>query len=158
MKKFTIEIKWGIIFFVVTLIWVFFEKIMGWHDELISKHAMYTNFFGIIAIGIYLLALYDKRKNFFKGKMSWQQGFISGIVLTIVITLLSPLAQYITSTIITPDYFNNMISYSVENGRMSRENAEAYFNLESYVIQAIFGALAVGVVTAAIVALILRKK
>ena len=41
---------------------------------------------------------------------------------------------------------------------MSQEDAEAYFNLNSYIVQSIAGALMMGVVTAAIVALILKKK
>ena len=72
--------------------------------------------------------------------------------MTLVITILSPLSQYITSTYISPEFFNNIIEHSVESGAMTRENAEAYFSLRSYIIQATFGALTMGVVTSAIVA------
>ena len=61
MSKFRIEIKWAIIFALATLLWMAFEKSMGWHDVLIEKHAIYTNFFAIIAIAVYVLALLDKR-------------------------------------------------------------------------------------------------
>lgn len=158
MKNYAIEIKWGIIFFVVSLLWMFFEKAMGWHDALISQHAIYTNFFGLLAIAIYLFAIYDKRKNYFKGKMTWKQGFVSGIILSIVVAILSPLGQYITHEFITPDYFENAIAYSAENSRMEQEDAEAYFNLQSYIIQSVSGALMMGVVSSAIVALILKRK
>ena len=157
MKKFAIEIKWGIIFTLASLAWMYVEKSLGWHDELIDQHAVYTNFFAIIAILIYVLALLDKRKNFFGNKMTWTQGFVSGVILSAVIAILSPLAQYITSEIITPDYFNNAIEYGVEMG-MQREEAEAYFNLTSYILQGFFFAFGVGIVTSAIVALVLRKK
>ncbi|WP_367182726.1 DUF4199 domain-containing protein [uncultured Christiangramia sp.] len=133
-------------------------KIPGWHDELIAKHAIYTNFFGIVAIVIYVLALLDKRKNFFKGKMNWSQGFISGIVVSIVVAILTPLAQYITHAFITPEYFPNIIDHAVERGSMTREAAEEYFNLTSYILQSFFFALVVGVVTSAVVALFVRKK
>ncbi len=158
MKNYTTEIKWGIIFFVVSLLWMYFEKAMGWHDQLIAKHAIYTNFFGILAIAIYFFAIAEKRKRFFHGKMNWKQGFASGIILTIVIAVLSPIGQYITSYFITPDYFGNAINYSVETERMSRENAEDYFNLNSYIIQAVAGTLMMGVVSAAVVALLLKRK
>jgi len=158
MKRFAIEIKWGVIFSVVSLLWMYLEKSLGWHDELISKHAIYTNLFGIIAIVIYVLALLDKRKNFFEGKMNWSQGFISGIVISIVVAMLSPLAQYITHTFITPEYFPNIIDHTVENNIMSRVAAEDYFNLISYTLQSFFFALVVGVVTSALVALFVRKK
>ncbi|WP_298247560.1 DUF4199 domain-containing protein [uncultured Christiangramia sp.] len=158
MKRFAIEIKWGIIFSVVSLLWMYLEKSLGWHDELIAKHAIYTNFFGIVAIVIYVLALLDKRKNFFKGKMNWSQGFISGIVVSIVVAILTPLAQYITHAFITPEYFPNIIDHAVERGSMTREAAEEYFNLTSYILQSFFFALVVGVVTSAVVALFVRKK
>ncbi|WP_286761395.1 DUF4199 domain-containing protein [Salegentibacter sp. UBA1130] len=158
MKNYQIEIKWGVIFFAASLLWMYFEKLMGWHDVLIAKHAIYTNFFGLIAIAIYFFAIHDKRKNFFRGKMSWRQGFVSGVILSIVIALLSPIGQLITHYLISPEYFENAIESSVERNAMKQEDAEAYFNLSSYIVQSIAGALMMGVVTSAIVALILRKK
>ncbi|MCG9972990.1 DUF4199 domain-containing protein [Christiangramia crocea] len=158
MKKFSIEIKWGIIFSIVALLWMFLEKGLGWHDENISKHAIYTNLFAIVAIVLYVFALLDKRKNFYEGKMTWTQGFISGIIISVVVAIFSPLAQYITHEFITPDYFPNVIDYSVESGAMTREAAEGYFNLQSYILQSFFFSLVVGVVTSAIVALFVRKK
>ncbi len=158
MKKFAIEIKWGIIFSLISLAWVFLEKILGWHDENIAQHAIYTNLFAIVAIVLYVLALLDKRKNFYNGQMTWSQGFISGIVISIVVAILSPVAMYITHNFITPDYFTNVIDYSVESGVMKREAAEEYFNLTSYIIQSFFFALVVGVVTSAVVAFFVRTK
>lgn len=158
MRDYQIEIKWGVIFFTASLLWMYFEKLMGWHDMLIDKHAIYTNFFGLIAIAIYLFAIHDKRKIFFNGKMSWRQGFVSGVILSIVIALLSPIGQLITHSLISPEYFENAIESSVERNAMKREDAEAYFNLSSYIVQSIAGALMMGVVTSAVVALILRKK
>lgn len=158
MSKFRIEIKWAIIFSLATLLWMAFEKSMGWHDVLIEKHAIYTNFFAIIAITVYVLALLDKRKVDFKGKMNWKQGFISGIILSVIISLLSPVTQYITSTFITPEYFTNIIKFAVDSGKMTQEAAESYFSLKSYVIQSVFGALTMGIVTSAIVAFFVKKQ
>jgi len=158
MKKFSIEIKWGILFTIISLIWMYLEKGLGWHDENIAQYAIYTNLFAIVAIALYIVALLDKRKNFYHGKMIWSQGFISGIVISIVVAILSPLAQYITHKFITPDFFPNVIEYSVEKGAMSRTAAEEYFNLTSYIIQSFFFALVVGVVTSAIVAFFVKRK
>lgn len=158
MNKISIEIKWGVIFTLVTLLWMVFEKAMGWHDVLIAKHAIYTNFFGIVAVLIFVLGLKDKKANFYNGNMTWRQGFVAGLIITIVITILSPLSQFISSTYITPDYFNNVIAYSVDSEVMTQEQAEAYFNLKSYIIQATFGALVMGVVTSAAVAWFLKTK
>jgi len=129
---------------------------MGWHDQYIDKQALYTNIFGIIALVIYILAIRDKRNNFFNGIITWRQGFVSGIVLTIIITAVSPLSQYIVATYISPEYFDNMIALSERYDKMNLEQAEAYFNLKSYIIQAVFSALVMGVGTAALAALIIR--
>lgn len=156
MKNFSIEIKWSIIFVIVYLLWMILEKMVGWHGEHIAKHGLYTNIFGIIALGIYILALRDKRNNYFNGIITWRQGFVTGIILTIIITLISPISQYIVTTYISPEYFDNMIELSVNNNAMEQEQAEAYFNLKSFIIQAVFSALVMGVGTAALAALIIR--
>lgn len=158
MKNFKIEFKWAITFIIAQLAWMYLEKATGLHDEHVAKHLIYTNLFAVIAISVYILALRDKKIHFFNGTMSWKQGFISGIVISAIIAGLSPLSQYIISTYITPDYFENIIAYSVENGKMTSENAQAYFNLKSYMMQSASGALAMGVVTAAIVAIFLKSK
>jgi len=158
MKKIKIEIKWAIIFVVMTLIWMILEKLAGLHDEHIDKHPIYTNFIAIPAIAIYVFALLDKRKNFYKGEMTYKQGFITGLIITAIVTLLSPLTQYITSTIITPEYFPNMISYSVETGKLTQEAAEEYFNLKNYLLEVIIGTPIMGILTTAIVAIFTRKK
>lgn len=158
MKKIAIEIKWIILFITIQLLWMLGERVAGLHDENIDKHYIVTNFFAIVAIAVYVVALFDKRKNSFKGKMTWKQGFISGLIITAGVTLLTPFSQYITSAIITPNYFNNMISYSVENEKMTQEAAEAYFNMKSYIIQSSIFAPLMGIVTSAVVAIFTRKK
>ena len=158
MKKFTVEIKWAVIFAVAALAWMFIEKSAGWHDAQIGKHPLYTNIFAVVAITIYALALREKKRKIFEGKMDWKQGFISGIILTVFITILSPLTQYITSSFISPDFFKNMIQYTVEHKVMTEQAAAEYFNLKSYIVQGIFGALSMGVVTSAIVAYFIKSK
>lgn len=90
--------------------------------------------------------------------MSYKQGFISGLIITLVVVILSPLSQYITSTYITPDYFQNVIAYSVSSGQMEQQAAEEYFNLKNYMIQSMMGAAVMGLITAAVVAFFVRSK
>ncbi len=158
MEKRSIEIKWGVIFILIMLLWMYLEKLAGLHDERIDKHAMITSFFALVAIGIYLLALYDKRKNYYHGFMTWKQGFYSGLVITLVVVVLSPLAQYVISRYISPEYFPNIIQHSVETGEMTREQAQEYFSLQNYILQSALFALFSGIVTAAVTALIMRRK
>ena len=158
MKDRKIEIKWGILFVLMGLIWMVFEKAMGWHDVHIDKQATYTNFIAPIAIAIYVFALLDKKRNFYGGKMTYKHGFISGLVVTLVVVILSPLSQYITSTYITPEYFQNVIAYSVSSGQMEQQAAEEYFNLKSYIFQSVVGAAIMGILTSALVAIFVRSK
>lgn len=158
MNKYKIELKWGLLFAIMMLAWMLLEKIFGLHDVHIDKHPVYTNLVAIPSIAIYTLALLDKRKNFYSGTMTYIQGFMTGLIVTIIVTILSPLTQYITITIITPDYFANVIKYSVETGKLTQEAAEKYFSLNNYIIQSLIGAPIMGIITTAIVAIFTRKK
>ena len=159
MKKFTIELKWAIIFMASLLIWMFLEKLVGLHDEHIDLHQYVTMLYMIPAILIYVLALKDVKSNFYGGKMSYKQGFISGLIISVIVTVFSPLNQWIISEVITPDYFENVIAYSVETGYHENiEDAKAQFNLETYIIQSTVWALGMGIITSAIVALFVKTK
>lgn len=158
MENYKTEIKWGIIFTVILILWMVFEWAMGWHGEQIEQHATMTNIFAIVAVGIYIMAFLDKRKRDYDGAMTWTQGFMTGFVITIVVAILSPLAQWIIHSFVSPDFFKNMIDHAVETGNMSRSEARGYFNLKSYMIQGSLGALMMGIVTSAVVAVFTQKK
>lgn len=157
MKQYRIEIKWGILFSLMTLLWMVMERYVGLHDSFIHNHSFYTNFIAIPSISIYFLALLDKRRSFYGGKMSYKKGFYAGLVITLVVTLLAPIVQYITSMYVTPDFFNNAIKYGVSTGKMSYEEASSYFNMQSYLLQSFVGAPIMGTITSAIVAIFTRK-
>jgi len=158
MKNRIIEVKWALIFVGATLLWMVLEKAVGLHGEHIDKHPTYTNLLAIVAIAVYVFALLDKRKNHYGGTMTYMQGFISGLVITVIVAALSPLTQYLVSNIITPEYFPNAIAHAVENDLMTQEAAEQYFTLSNYRLQGVVGALVLGVVTSAVVAIFVRKK
>lgn len=159
MKKIRLEIKWALIFVVMSLLWMLLEKLFGLHSTHIDKHMYLTNLFAIPAIIIYVLALIDKKKKDYNGQMTYKQGFISGLIITVIVALFAPLTQWITSTVITPEYFPNVIAHSVDTGyHKSLEEAEAYFNLKNYIVQSVIGAIVMGVVTSAIVAIFVRTK
>lgn len=158
MEKRSIEIKWSIIFTLAMLLWMYAERLFGLHDENIGKHAFYSGFFAIVAVAIYLLALYDKRKNYYHGVMNWKEGFIAGLFITLFVVILSPFAQYLISRYISPEYFPNIIRYSVETGEMTRDQAEEHFSLRNYIlISAVFAVIS-GVITSAIAAILMRKR
>ena len=158
MKNYTHEIKWALYFALMMLVWMVLERMAGLHDEHIDKHPLITNFVAIPAIAMYVFALRQKREKAYGGHMSYKQGFMSGLIMTLVITILSPLTQYITSTIITPDFFTNAINYAVSEGKMSQTEAEDYFSLTNYVKQTILFTPVMGIVTTAIVAVFVKRK
>jgi hypothetical protein len=158
MKKFAIEFKWAIIFTICSLAWTVMEKQLGWHDEKIEMQQIYTMSFGIVAIVLYVLALLDKKKDFFNGTMDWKQGFLSGSILALFIALMTPLTQYISFTAISPTYFDKLIDLAVKNNKMTLEAAQNYFNINNYVYSSTFSNLSYGIVIAAIVALFVKSK
>ena len=140
------------------LIWMYFEKAMGWYDEKIAEHATYTNFVAIPAILVYVFALLEKRKKHYKNVMSWKQGFVSGMIITAVVVILTPFSQMVTHDLISPEYFENVSAYAVNEGQMTQAEADAYFNLKTYLWQSAVFALVIGAVTSALVAVFVRRK
>jgi hypothetical protein len=159
MRNIKIETKWAIIFSVAGLLWMLLEKLSGLHDKYIDYHQYLTNLYAIPAIWIMVLALVDKKKNFYDGKMSYKQGLITGIILSVIIAALSPLTQWVTSYVISPEYFPNVINRSVELGYYKTiEEAQANFNFANYVKQGLIGALMMGIVTTAVAMIFVRTK
>jgi len=159
MKNIKIEIKWAIIFTLMTLLWMVLEKLCGLHGKYIDYHLYLTNLFAIPAIWVMVLALKNKKKNYYGGNMNYKQGLVSGIIISAFIALLSPLTQWITSYIITPEYFPNVIRRSVELGYYkTTAEAEAVFNYKSYAINSSIFAMVFGVATTAIAMIFLKTK
>ena len=157
MKKFRIEVKWGILFFLSGLAWMALEKYLGWHDRLIEQHATYTLLYAPLAIFIYVVALWEKKRKTYSGRITFLQGLLSGMVITLVVVLLTPLSQYISHSLISPDYFSNVIQLTVNSGKMTLLEAEAYFNLMNYITQSLLFATVMGLLTTAVVMIFLRS-
>lgn len=159
MKKNVIELKWALIFTLVGLLWMVLEKWSGLHGKYIDYHLYLTNLFAIPAIWMMVAALKEKKNVFYSGKMSYMQGFWSGLLLTVFIAILSPLAQWVTTYVITPEYFPNVIKRSVELGYFeSTEEAQAQFNFGNYARQGLIGALVMGIVTTAVAMLFIQTR
>jgi len=155
----SIEFKWAILFSLMGLLWMVLEKLCGLHSTYIDYHMYLTNLFAIPAIVFMVLALKEKKRVFYVGQMSYMQGLISGIILSLIIALLSPLTQWITSYVITPEYFPNVIKRSVEIGYYkTTAEAEAVFNYPNYAVQGAIASFVMGLLTTAIAMLFLRTK
>lgn len=158
MKSIVTEIKWAIAFVFMTLLWITFEKFGGFYTTRLEYHAIVTNFIAIPAILVYVLALMEKKRKDFSGTMTYKQGLISGLIITAIVTAISPLTQYLVSVVIAPEYFPNVIAMSVKEGKMTLQEANDYFNLKSYIIQGLIGAPIMGTITTLIVAFFVKSK
>lgn len=157
MNKHIIELKWAIIFMVSMLLWMVLEKVSGLHNEHVSMHSSLTNLFAIVAFTVYILALWEKRKFSYGGIMTWKQGFISGLIISAIIAILSPIGQLISHYVISPDFFTNVAAEAVRQKMMTSDEAANYFNFKNYLIQSVAGALIMGLVTSAIASLIVTN-
>jgi Protein of unknown function (DUF4199) len=151
------EIKWGLIFSLAALLWVLLERLAGLHDKYIQYHPLLSMLFVIPAVVMMLMAISEKRREL-GGAITFKQAFLCGLGVSVVVTLLAPLAQYLTQNFITPNYFTNAINYAVQNGHQTREQAELYFSLKSYILQASLGGLVMGAITTLILAAIMRAR
>ena len=158
LQKFKTEIKWAFIFIAILLIWSVLERLLGFHDKYIGNHPTMSSFFMIPAIIVFALALRDKKKTDFNGTATYKELLISGLIISFIIAVFSPLTQLLISKVISPDYFENAINYSVESGNATKEEAVAYFNYTSYAIQGPIFSIAMGLVTSAILAIFIRSK
>lgn len=157
LQNFRIEIKWAIIYTIAYTIWMYFESKMGWHDSRVLLEPLYNLLFLPISIFLIGLALFDKKRNHYKNEMDWKKGFTSGIILSVLITVLNPVALYITHHYISPDFFDNAINASVAEG-LSLEKATARYNLNTAISNSVFDRLSFGVVISAAVSYFIRTK
>lgn len=158
MKKNKIEIKWAFIFAAMFLLWMIIEKLIGLHDKHIESQQVATTLILIPSIIIYILALQDKKKNYYSGSITYRQSFMSGLMLTLFIVVLSPVNQLITSYIITPDYFTHAIEYTVKMGMFTQEQAEQQFSIKNYLITSVVGGLVTGIIFSAVISLFIKSK
>lgn len=159
MNAIKIELKWAFLFTIMSLAWIFLEKVTGLHDKHIEYHPYFTMLFFIPAVVFYVLAIMERKKKFYKSHFKYKNAFISGLILTLIITLLAPLGQYISVEYISPEYFENAIQASVENGYYKTEaEARANFNTSNYMLQSTIFALVSGIITTLIVSIFVRSK
>ena len=159
MNSIKIELKWAFLFTVMSLTWIFLEKVTGLHDDHIKYHPYITWLFFIPAVLFYVLAIKERKKKFYKSHFKYKNALISGFILTLIITLLAPIGQYISVEYISPEYFENAIKASVESGYYPSEaEARANFNTPNYMLQSTIFALVSGIITTLIVSLFVRSK
>ncbi|NBP64890.1 MAG: DUF4199 domain-containing protein [Bacteroidetes bacterium] len=120
------EIKFGLFFSAMNVIWMFGEKLAGLHD--------------VTELG---------------GEMNFKQGFMSGLGITIIVTALTPIIQFIIHTVITPDYFTNVRAFVIKQG-MNPEVANTHFTLNSFIMLSVFTGFMYGIITTIFTTIMVR--
>jgi hypothetical protein len=151
------ELKWGVIFSLVALLWLVLEFAVGLHDKYISMHPFLTNLFIIPAVAMMYLAIREKKMSL-GGNITFVEALLCGVGVSVIVAILSPATQYLFHKYINPKFFENAINVAISANKLTPEQAAAYFSLKSYMFQASLGAIVAGVITSLIIALIVRTK
>jgi hypothetical protein len=151
------EIKWGVIFSLMGLVWVTLEYLVGLHGRFIAWHPILTNLVAIPSVIIMVLAILEKRR-VLGGTISFKQAFLCGLGVSLIVAALSPLTQFIFHRLINPGFFENAIRYGVEQGQTTLAEAQAFFNLQSYMVQSVIAAIIIGSVTSLVIAAMIKKE
>ncbi|MBP6374203.1 MAG: DUF4199 domain-containing protein [Flavobacterium sp.] len=158
LKKIHLELKWSINYGIAYLLWVILEKSCGLHDERIGSYSLYTNVFLLVTVALYFMALLDKRKQVYQGEMTQTKGFLSGLVLTFFIGLLTPFLIRISLQYITPDFFTHLKENMLATKKMTAEQVALFYNYKSYLLQTLFLNFSLGILCSAIFSFVLANK
>ncbi len=158
MNKIGIELKWAGIITAFTCLWAALEQALGYHKDF--SNILITAFiYYIILTFLWAIAFIDKKKSLGKNTVwEFKSAFKFGLILTGLLTILSPISQYIIYENISPDYFNNMIEYQMAKGRQTRESLELIHNINFAIRQGVMNSLSLGVIYAALYAWVFKTK
>lgn len=157
MEKFGIEIKWAALITLSLCGWNYVEKMMGWHDDFSMVIASILIQF-LILIVLMFFAFIDKKRNAFANQWTFMQAFKFGLFLTGLLTIFSPLAQYIIYQSISPDYFSNIIEYQLAKGKYTKESLLEIHNIDLKIREGVTNTLSIGVIFTALFAFVLKNK
>jgi hypothetical protein len=152
-----LEIKWGLIFSLVSLIWVVGEYKIGLHDRYIASHAVLTNLFFFPAVLMMYMAIREKRTAR-GGRIGFVEALLCGIGVSVIVAILSPAVQYIFSTWVNPRFFERMTEHAVSTGSLPVELARQHFNLKQYMLMSSMGAIGAGGMTSLVLAVVMRTR
>jgi hypothetical protein len=158
MKTFIIEIRWAFIFTVTAILWAGIEKLMGMHDSKIGSQPMFSILFAVPAIFVYVLALLEIKQKKFNGVMTWKEGVVHGFVMSLFVAVLSPVSQWATYMLISPEFFAKAVNFYTDKHIMTETRALEVFNIQAYLKKCVIESLSMGVITSVLVALIVKTK
>lgn len=157
-------LKWGFLTALFSFLWLSLEYALGVQTEYIAFHPVIT----LMALMIPLFCLYYGLREIRIKKtvpFTFSNALLTGICISGVAAVLNIAVQWIFHTWVNPAFFSTMIAYAEERAfthggdiLLARKEAEAYFSMESYLLQAVGGSLIGGAVISAILAFFMRNR
>ena len=157
-------LKWGFLTALLIFLWLSLEYLVGIQTDYIAFHPVIT----LLTLLIPLLCLhYGLREEKLKDprQFSFSKGLLTGLLISGVAAVVGVVGQWAFHTWVNPEFFNSMITYQESKALaqgidvlVARREAEAYYSLESYLLQSVGGALIGGAVVSAILAFFMRYR
>ncbi len=153
MRKYSIEFKWAAIATLAALLWMFMIKSLGFHTQDKIRYVVgFDVLFNLVLILIYYLGIRQKKIEYYKGVITWQKAFFSGLVMCIMITFFFPIVQYITFNQVTPDFMSTLRTALQTQTSMPIEETIKNSSFDLFLRNGVTNNLSFGVVIVAVVA------
>jgi hypothetical protein len=151
------ELKFAIIYVVISFLWNCLEYFAGLQDKYIDIHPyVVTPFYLLLTVIIYYLNIREKRWRNYR-RISFIQAFGSGVLLSILIIILNPFLLYIFGKFINPEFYNSFIQYEILSGKMTPNEAADYYNIANFIVRGSIYRLVMGITVTLIIAVFIRK-
>lgn len=163
---FKIALKYGLLIVVFLFLWLTLEYMVGLRTDYVRFHPLAT----LLSLVIPLLFLYygmREAQKSYRGveEFTYGKAFQTGILITLVVAVLSPIGQWLFFSVLAPDFFDSMqpnveaqkLSQDIDAEVARREGEEPMY-LSAYLMQSALGYLIAGVVMSAILAIFVRDK
>ena len=147
----------SVFIFIVSTLWLAFEKLIGLHGKIIAYHQYVTM---ILPIFIILITVKSTQLYRFKngGKITFAHALFFGLSLTAFNSALSPVGLWIFENFINPNFYKDFINYSVTNGLHDQASAQEYFNHDNYLEQSMLGQSIMGIFLSVVIAFASSRK
>jgi len=141
----------SVFIFIVSTLWLAFEKLIGLHDSLIEYHAVATMTLPVLVVFIVSKStqLYRFKQG---GKITFTHALVFGITITAFNLALAPAGLWIFENFINPNFYKDFIKYSIDHGLQDKASAYDYFNHNNYLQQTLIGQAGMGIILSLILA------
>lgn len=146
MTKIKLEIYWGFYLAFTFILWMQLERWLGFHTEKIIVQPLFSSLLFIPLTFLYWRALLLKKQNDYNNTITFQQSFISSLLITAVFALFLPVALYFSLKYISPDLLQNFIAKTMKSGKVSLKEAQSYYNFKSLLLMNYSSLLPIGII------------